>query len=144
MGTEPMLNESRWRRRARWGVALAFLIGGSLHFIATDTETKLVPAFFPWRHGLVLLSGVAEIVGALGLLHPRTRRPATYGLAALLVAVFPANINHAINNIQIGAAPAPALYHWLRLPAQPLFVGLVLWVGGVWRGPQRGRTGATR
>jgi uncharacterized membrane protein len=128
-----MPSESRWRRWLRWGVSLAFLFAGSLHFVATDTEVKLVPAFLPWRHGLVLLSGVAEIVGALGLLHPRTRRPATYGLAALLVAVFPANINHAVNNIQIGATPAPTLYHWLRLPAQPLLIGLVLWAGGMWR-----------
>ncbi len=132
-----MQQAGRWRRWARWSVSLAFLIAGSLHFIATDTEMQLVPAFLPWRRGLVLLSGVAEIVGALGLLHPRTRRPATYGLAALLVAVFPANINHAVNNIQIGASPAPALYHWLRLPAQPLLVAFVLWAGGVWRGPQR-------
>jgi len=137
-GTDTMRKESRWRRWARWGVALAFLIGGSLHFAATATETKLVPAFFPWRRGLVLLSGIAEIAGALGLLHPRTRRPATYGLAALLVAVFPANINHAVNNIQIGATPAPALYHWLRLPTQPILIALVLWCGGVWRGSRHG------
>jgi uncharacterized membrane protein len=135
-----MHEESRWRRRARRGVALAFLIAGALHFVATESETKLVPAFFPWRRGLVLLSGAAEIVGALGLLHPRTRRPATYGLAALLVAVFPANINHAVNNIQVGATPAPALYHWLRLPAQPLLIGLVLWCGGIRRAPRHDHT----
>jgi len=133
-----MQQKGRWRRWARWGISLSFLVAGSLHFVATDTETKLVPTFLPWRRGLVLLSGVAEIVGALGLLHPRTRRPATYGLAALLVAVFPANINHAVNNIQIGDAPAPALYHWLRLPAQPLLIWVVLWAGGVWRAPRHG------
>jgi uncharacterized membrane protein len=131
-----MPQEGHWRRWARWGIALAFLIGGSLHFIATDAEARLIPAFFPWRRGLVVVSGVAEIVGALGLLHPRTRRPATYGLAALLVAVYPANINHAVNNIQIGATPVPPLYHWLRLPAQPLLIWLVLWSGGIRRAPR--------
>lgn len=121
----------RYRGWTRAAVALLFLVSGGLHFLATEAETKLVPAFLPWRRGLVLLSGLAELVGALGLLHPRTRRPAAYGLAALLVAVFPANINHAVNNIHLGDAPAPPLYHLIRLPLQPLLIWITLWSGGI-------------
>lgn len=130
----------RHRDWIRLAVSVGFLVAGSLHFFALDAEMRLIPAFLPWRRGLVLLSGLAELVGALALLHPQSRRPAAYGLAALLVAVFPANINHAVNNIQLGDAPAPLLYHLIRLPLQPLLIWVTLWSGGIhWCGDKNTR-----
>ncbi len=108
-------------------VAGGFLVAASLHFTAIATEMRLVPPFLPWRRELVLLTGVAEIAGALGLLHPRTRRVAAYGLAALLVAIFPANVYHAVANIQVGGVLDSRVYQWARLPFQALFIWATLW-----------------
>lgn len=112
---------------ARALLAAAFLAVASLHFIATDAEERLVPGWLPARRALVYLTGVWEIAGAVGLLIPRTRRAAAWGLAVLLVAVFPANVNHAVNNLQLGGILDSRLYQWLRLPVQPLLIWCVLW-----------------
>jgi uncharacterized membrane protein len=87
----------------------------------------LIPEFLPWRRELVLISGAAEVVGALGLLYPPTRRVAAYGLIALLIAVFPANINHAVQNIQLGGFMDSRLYQWGRLPFQAFFIWATIW-----------------
>jgi uncharacterized membrane protein len=74
----------------------------------------------------VLVSGLAEIAGGLGVLIPRLRRPAAWGLAALLVAVFPANIYMATSDIQVTRAPLPSAFLWTRLALQPLLIWWVL------------------
>lgn len=107
-------------------VALGFLIAAIPHFTATATEASLIPDVVPRRRELVLLTGVAEIAGALGLLIPRTRRLAAYGLVTLLIAVFPANINHAIQNLQPGGILNSRVNQWARLPFQPLFIWAVI------------------
>jgi len=71
---------------------------------------------------------VCEIAGGLGLLVRRTRRLAAWGLVALYVAVFPANINMAVNDIQIGNSHIPEALLWLRLPLQAVFIGWAIWV----------------
>jgi uncharacterized membrane protein len=65
-----------------------------------------------------VLSGAAEILGGLGLILPATRRLAAWGLIALLVAVFPANVNMAINHLPLGTTHVPAWALWARLPLQ--------------------------
>ena len=107
-------------------VALGFLGAAVPHFTATATEASLIPRIFPRRRELVLISGMAEIAGALGLLIPRTRRLAAYGLVALLLAVFPANINHAVQNLQPGGFLNSRVYQWARLPFQALFIWAVI------------------
>jgi uncharacterized membrane protein len=73
-------------------------------------------------YDLVYLSGIAELCGGLGLLHPRTRRAAAWGIILLLVAIFPANVNMAVNGLPLGDQPvAPALL-WARLPFQALCI----------------------
>ena len=112
-------------------VVLAFaMIGiGILHFLSPEPFTKIVPAWLPAARTLVLVSGVFEILGGAGLLVPQTRRWASYGLVALYVAVFPANVNMAVNHISIGDAPMPTWALWARLPFQILFIVWALWVG---------------
>ena len=108
-------------------IALGFLGSAGLHFTATATEARLIPEFLPWRRELVLISGAAEVIGALGLLYPPTRKASAYGLVALLIAVFPANINHAVQNIQLGGFMDSRSYQWGRLPFQALFIWVTLW-----------------
>jgi len=71
---------------------------------------------------LVLASGVFEILGGLGLLLTRTRAIAAWGLIALFIAVFPANVNMAVNRIGFGRRPPPAWLLWARLPLQALLI----------------------
>ena len=116
-------------RRRTSLAGLATLIGGSgvLHLVAPRFYRRIVPAPLKRRHAeVVAVSGVAEIACALLLLHPRTRRAAALGTASLLVAVFPANVQMALDG-GYPDAPFPAnsrLGAWLRLPVQ---VPLVLW-----------------
>ncbi len=106
----------------RWLLAALFLSAGVMHFVSPGIFVKIVPPFLPWPRALVAISGAAEIAGAIGLLTVRWRTPAAYGLIALLIAVFPANIYMAVQGMMF---PAWAL--WARLPLQ--FV-LIWWV---WR-----------
>jgi uncharacterized membrane protein len=110
------------RRLTAVRLGLAALLAGSagVHFVAPDGYRRIVPRFLGHEAELVALSGAAEVVCAALLLLPRTRRLGGWLSAALLVAVFPANLQMAIDG---GAAGAPfplntALGAWLRLPLQ--------------------------
>ncbi len=78
---------------------------------------------------LVRLSGACEIAGGFGLLIPRLRKPAAWGLIALLIAVFPANVYMAVAPDKFTDLKAPAWVWWLRLPLQAVFIWMVGWVG---------------
>ncbi len=112
--------------RSRAVLALIFVGAGVLHLTQTDAYVRVMPAYLPRPRELVWISGVAELAGGAGLLLPRTRRWAGAGLAALLVAVFPANVNMALHPASAGLGIAPFLL-WLRLPLQALLVGWVWW-----------------
>jgi uncharacterized membrane protein len=102
---------------------------GAMHFLRPDAFVRIVPRFLPYPLALVYVSGAFEILGGLGLLVPRVRRAASLGLVALYVAVFPANINMAVNDIQPADAHIPSALLWLRLPLQVLLILLAWWVG---------------
>jgi len=74
---------------------------------------------------VVIISGVAEIAGGIGILIPSARRMAGWGLLALLVAVFPANIYMAAYPERFGI---PAWILWVRLPFQVVFFAWVWFV----------------
>ena len=118
---------------ARMRVALAamFTLTGVSHFAATESFLLMVPEFLPLRREAIYLSGVAELAGAAGLLVPQLRRAAGLGLAALLVAVVPANINVALNNVQVDLVPSSPVYQWGRILMQPLLVWFVVWASGL-------------
>jgi uncharacterized membrane protein len=110
-------------------VAAAMVGVGVLHFVNPDPFVRIVPAALPAPLMLVYVSGVFEILGGLGLLVPKVRLYAAWGLIALFVAVFPANINMAINDIQLDPAnPMPSWIAWARLPFQALFIAVVYWL----------------
>jgi uncharacterized membrane protein len=116
------------RRLARWLMAGAMVAIGITHFTAPKPYIRIVPAALPAPAALVYISGFFEILGGLGLLIPRLRRPAAWGLVALYVAVFPANINMALKNEPLAGKQRPLLL-WLRLPLQPALIAMALWVG---------------
>lgn len=101
---------------------------GILHFTNPEPFVKIVPAFLPAALVLVYVSGLAEIAGGIGILIPATRRAAGLGLIALYIAVFPANINMAVNQVSLGSDPVPAWALWLRLPFQVVFILWAHWV----------------
>lgn len=76
-------------------LAASFLASGVMHFVKPETFESIIPKSLPAHRTLVYVSGAAELLCAAGLLVPKTRRVAGIASAALLVAVFPANLNMA-------------------------------------------------
>ena len=111
-------------------LALFFVIAGVLHFAFMPNDVSVVPPWLPWHRALVIVSGLCEIAGGLGVLWPATRRWAGYGLIALCVAVLPANVQMLLDAQAAPVAYASAVWVgllWLRLPLQGL---LMIWI---WR-----------
>lgn len=79
-------------------LAGAFLVSGTIHLVRPQVFEPIVPSVLPGARELVLVSGVAELVCGAGLLHPRTRPAAGWASAALLLAVFPANVQMSISH----------------------------------------------
>ena len=117
---------SSWRDASRGGLVIMFLFTGASHFTSMKYDfAAMIPSPLPNGLWVIYLSGVLEIAGAIGLLIPRTRKVAGICLVLLLVALFPANVNAALNEIPLrGEAPTPL---WLRAPMQLLFIGMVWW-----------------
>ena len=109
----------------RWLLGLLFIAAGANHFRDPDFYLPMMPPYLPWHTQLIAISGVAEILGGLGLLVPQTRHWAGYGLIALLIAVFPANLHMALNHISPGGTHVEPWVLWARLPFQPLFIAWV-------------------
>lgn len=82
----------------------------------------MIPDWLPGAGAAVFWSGLAEVVGGFGVLIPRLRRVAGWGLIALLIAVFPANVDAAFNGMELFGGPVPTWVLWVRLPVQALFV----------------------
>src|SRR5450432_3878843 len=105
-------------------VFLWFMIGGVAHFALTDLEMRIVPPYIPWPRAAVLISGVFELVGAVGILIPVTRRAAGIGLFLLTIAVTPANV-YMLQHAELFNVPRWALI--VRLPFQVVLLALILW-----------------
>ena len=97
-----------------------FVFAGVMHFVIPRQYEAIMPEYLPAHKELVQASGVAEIAGGLGVMHPRTRRVASWWSIATLVAVFPANLHMALHPDKYKQVPRTALY--LRLPVQLLFI----------------------
>jgi uncharacterized membrane protein len=106
-------------RRSRSTTGLAVMLGvtGVLHFVQPEPFERIVPRRLPRKKELVYASGVAELACAAGLLHPRTRRTAGLLSAGLLAAVFPANVQMALDLNRKGSPRAKAI-GFARLPLQ--------------------------
>ena len=104
-------------------MGVLFVVAGLNHFRDPAIYLELMPSYLPWPVALINISGVAEILGGIGVLVPATRRAAGCGLILLLIAVFPANINAVLH----GFHGLPAWVLWARLPFQALFIAWVYW-----------------
>ncbi len=103
-------------------LAVSIIIVGVTHFTVPDQYARIVPPQLPYTVGLVYLSGFYEILGGIGLLVPPVSQAAAWGLIALFIAVFPANINMAVNHIKIDHIPDSNLLQAVRLPFQAVFI----------------------
>ncbi len=102
-------------------LAVLMVVVGTMHFANSDFYMKIMPPYLPLHRELVYFSGLCEIVLGLLLFIPRFSRLAAWGIIALLIAVFPANI-YAYQHQDV--VPAPPILHLLRLPLQAV---LILW-----------------
>ena len=105
--------------------ALFFVGSGINHFLRTGFYLRMMPPYLPWHLELVQISGVAEIVLGVLLLVPRTSAEAAWGLIALLVAVFPANVQMALHPDTFPEFRSAVL--WMRLPLQAVFIAWSFW-----------------
>ena len=116
----------------RWLAAIGFVVAGTFHFVWPELYRQIIPPGFPAPAVLVAVSGAAEIAGGLGLLLRSWRRAAGWGLIALLIAVFPANLYMAQHPGPFHLAP---WILWARLPLQGVFIAWI-WFAAIQRPPR--------
>ncbi len=121
----------------RFALAIMFLFTGASHFLPNTRPdlVRMVPPVLPYPQHLVTLTGILLIAGAIGLLIPGLASLAAYCLAALLVAMFPANVYAAVLGLELAGQPASPLV-W-RLPLQLFWIGALWWVARAHRRPRR-------
>ena len=120
------------RTALRFLLAALYFVAGVIHLRAPAGFVQITPAWVPLPDAVVLVTGMCEIAGALALAFVLPlRRTAGIALAAYALCVFPANINHAINDIAIGGMDMSWWYHGPRLIAQPLIIWWALWASEV-------------
>ena len=117
----------------RYFCAMSFIVVGVAHFTHAELFVGIMPTYLPWHLQLVWLSGLFEILGGLGLLVPSWRRFSAWGLLALLIAVFPANIHMAMNEVYLNVdwLPQNRMGLYVRLPIQ-LLIALEVWFAGLY------------
>jgi uncharacterized membrane protein len=109
----------------KYVLGLSFVAAGVNHFVDPDFYLKIMPPYLPWHLLLVYVSGLFEALLGVTLLIKRTTRLAAWGLMALLVAVYPANIHMAVNR-ELYPEYSQALL-WVRLPIQIVLIAAVFW-----------------
>ncbi|MEH3101029.1 DoxX family protein [Sphingomonas adhaesiva] len=122
--------DTRARRVARGLLTTFYAIAGIGHLVFVDAVVRIVPPFVPAPRMVVLVTGLCELVGALGLMLPRWRRAAGWALAAYALCVWPANVQHAVMDLSRGTG-LPIWYHAPRLFLQPVIVWWALWASGI-------------
>ena len=110
----------------RWFLAAFFIAAGINHFRMPSVYIAMIPPWLPWPAGLNLIAGVCELLGGIGVLLPSVRIVAGWGLIALLIAVFPANLHVALMGHMPGFGFSQATL-WLRLPFQAVLIAWVAW-----------------
>lgn len=110
-------------------LAIFFIAAGINHFVHPGVYVRIVPPWLPAPALLVQVSGTCEILGGIGVLIPSTRRFACAGLIALLVAVFPANVQMALHPERYADLGTAAAFY-VRLPVQLLLIAWVWWSCG--------------
>jgi uncharacterized membrane protein len=108
-------------------LAVSIIVVGVTHFAVPEPYAKIVPPQLPYPLQLVYVSGFFEILGGIGLLVSPVSQAAAWGLIALFIAVFPANINMAVNHIKLDHIPDSPWFHAVRLPFQAVLIAWAWW-----------------
>ncbi|WP_331710183.1 MULTISPECIES: hypothetical protein [Sphingomonas] len=113
-----------------------YALAGVAHLVVTDAMVRIVPAWVPMPHAVVIATGLCELAGAAALVTHRWRRAAGWALAAYALCVWPANAHHAIIDLSRGTG-LPIWYHAPRLALQPAIIWWALWASGAVRVSRR-------
>lgn len=108
----------------RFTLAMVFIVAGAMHFIIPQNYLRIMPPALSRPLLLIDVSGFAELSGGIGLMIPATRRAAAWGLVALLIAVWPANIYMAMAHLPLPGVMGQSWAQWLRVPLQ---IPLIYW-----------------
>lgn len=130
-------HSSTGRVAVRWLVAFFFFAGGVAHLYAPDKLLLITPSWVPMAREIILATGVFEIVASIALLTRSWRYPAGIALALYTLAVWPANIKHAIEGIDVPPIPNSWWYHGPRFVLQPILIWMALFAGEVIDWPWR-------
>lgn len=133
--------ESRFRRVARYTLAAVYGAAGVIHLARPGPFAAITPPWVPYPETVVALTGVAELLGAIGLLQPVSRplrRAAGWGLALYALCVWPANYHHMQLDMMRADQGLGLGYHVPRLLAQPLIIWWALWASGAVKARSRG------
>ncbi len=115
-----------WQVCSRYALAVMLFFTGSAHFTSMkEILVRMVPPWVPYPRLAIFVTGILEILGAIGLLIPSLQRPAGIALVLFFIAVLPANIYAAHAGILLGGQPATPV--WIRVPIQLLFIALAWW-----------------
>lgn len=117
----------RARTASRWLLSTFYLIAGLAHIARPGGFIAITPYWVPHPAGIVALTGLTEMAGAVGLHIPRLRKAAGIGLALYALCVWPANLNHALNDIPLNGVHRGWWYHGPRLLLQPVIIWWALW-----------------
>ncbi len=109
---------------SKWLLSVLLVSAGAMHLIQPGFFLKIMPPYLPYHLELVYVSGVCEIGLGICLLSSRLSRFAAWGIIALLIAVFPANI-YLYQHQEI--LPASPIVHFLRLPFQGVLIWMAYW-----------------
>ena len=112
---------------ARLGVSLVFLFTASGHFFKTAEMAEMLPPFVPFRIEIIYITGVFELLGAIGLWIPQLTRLTGILLILMLVGVLPSNIYAAFNRVPFGGHGAGPVYLLVRVPFQLFLIGWIYW-----------------
>lgn len=123
-----------WPACAAHAMAAMLVLTGIVRFVpdsvaampSAEELARMVPPFVPFPLAMVYLTGVLELLIAVGLVLARTRWSAAIGLAILLPLLLPANIYAALNDIPLNGAEATPL--WIRVPQQAAYIAIALWI----------------
>jgi uncharacterized membrane protein len=100
-----------------------YVVAGLAHFMRPDFYLPMMPPWLPAHRELIFLSGVAEVLLGVAVLVPRLRRIAGWGIIALLIAIFPANLHIALHDVPVfGATQGAGIWNWVRLPLQAVLI----------------------
>ncbi|MEH0820916.1 MULTISPECIES: DoxX family protein [unclassified Micromonospora] len=123
-----------WAASAAHAMAVMLVVTATAHFVPPSVTVmpnhadlvRMVPPVVPFAGAMVYLTGVLELLGAVGLVLTATRWAAGISLAALYVLLLPANVYAAVNDVPFnGGEPTPL---WLRIPQQVLYIAIAVWV----------------